>query len=434
MERENMFIIITILFLMIIAIYESMATNKGSIILGNKMGAWVRGSHETAELDIDGHTLPPLIEYKKELRLSIKHALNTILENYCKLHPKSKSSVTKAKAEFDRYYSKAFSRYIFECNNTHDLTKNLVPKKNPIIRDDIMYYLESLGLQNVVDSLMKSKMPYYPEFNKSGQRINAVINTDLMRVTNTVTGDSIDITMPQLKRIQEVYSGPEELFSNMAYTVLYIYHNLGALGNYGSVPIGLIDSTFIELFGSPLNTQQNYCSAFLFEKEYFKSLGSFFDYNLVKNQNYTCNPPYIDGLMTEAIRRVTTQMTRLGAGSNVTMLVVVPIWDSKGLREIGEISAANEKDANHPDDVYQTRELLDNTQWKREHRTLHKNDHKYYSWYNDSLINYSHTHLYILSTEDTPSFTLDSIISKWDSLVTEKEKQSFAVYMDKKEE
>lgn len=432
MERENLFIIIAIVLLLSVAIYESMTTNKGSIILGKQMGRWLGGNDETNEHFIDGQTLPPLVEYKKDLRMAMIKAIDAVSDIYIKRVPSSKAAVLMMKKDFGKYYTKAFSRYIFDCGIIDGITNNLVPNINPVNITDLEYFFNTYGIKDLITLFKKSTMPYWPKFNKTGQRIRAEYLDGVF--INHVTGDRLHITVPQYNRLKEIYTGPPELFDALSYTALYVYNNLGAIGNYGSIPIGLIDDSFIELFGSPLNTQQKYCSAFDFETKYFGSFGNFFNYNLVKGQKYTCNPPYVFDLMAEAARRVTTQMNKMGKGSNISMMVVFPIWDAEGLREIGEIKAAEEKDRECPNDIYEIKAILDRSGLVRDKRSMHKNNHKYYCWYTDSLVTYAHTYIYVLSTEETPAINLSEIITKWDLLAAEIEKKEFSRFMPEKEE
>ncbi len=234
--------------------------------------------------------------------------------------------------------------------------------------------------------------------------------------------------MPQYNRLREIYTGAPEKFDAMVYTLLFIYHSLGALGNNGSVPIGLlndedgVDSGFTELFGSPLNTQSKhgYCSPFTVEVDYFGSSGSFYTYSLKAGENYTCNPPYIDGMMTDAAKRVVSELRRLGTPETSTdVFFVFPVWDKKGLEMLGDKKDPNDPNADAP---YGCLEVLRASGLVRTEKILHKNAHKYYSWYGDKLVSYAHTYIFLLSTAQTPRIKLDEMIAQWDDLIAKKEK------------
>lgn len=411
MERENLFLVLAILLMLIIMTYEAFATDKKALVFGNYYGSNDKANR--TELKIDGVTLPPLVEYRNALKKALRSAMMHAASSASKRDSDNKESASRMVNGFSKYYDKAFSRFMFDLNSRGRLTSNLVPKSNPVSTDDIEYYMNTFGLKEYAHMVTGARIPTWPKFNETGPRVNAVYSELSGTLKNSITGIEFEITPIQYQRLREIYIGPPELFDNIAYTVLYVYFNLGGLGNNGSVPIGTIDESFIELFGSPLNTQQRYCSPFAFEKDYFGSLGSFFDYRLVPNQKYTCNPPYVDNLMAAAATHVTAELKRLGSGSNVSMLVVIPVWDLEGLESIGETKP---NDANKYE-KYATREIIESSPFVRAKKTLNKRDHEYYSWYGNKYVSYSHTYLYVLSTEETPSIDLDSLVARWDAIV-----------------
>lgn len=411
MERENLFLVLAILLMLIIMIYEAFVSDKRSLVLGNYYGSGDKTSR--TELKIDGITLPPLAEYRNALKKALRAAMMQAAGNAARRDQSNKESASQMINGFNKYFDKGFSRFMFDLNAKGRLTSNLIPKSNPVSADDIEYYMNSHNLKDYASTVTNARMPTWPQFNETGPRIIAVYSELSGTLKNTVTGIEFEISPLQYQRLKNIYIGPEELFDNIAYTVLYTYFNLGGLGNNGSVPIGTIDESYIELFGSPLNTQQKYCSPFAFEKDYFGSLGSFFDYHLIPNQRYTCNPPYVDALMTAAAKHVTSEMKRLGSGANVSMLVVIPVWDQEGLESIGETKPNN---ANKYE-KYATREIIEASGLVRAKKTLNKKDHEYYSWYGNKYVAYSNTYLYVLSTEDKPSINLDALVTRWDSIV-----------------
>jgi len=393
-------------------IYEAVASEKRSLIFGTYRGSG-DGRNDTTEHTIDGITLPPLVEYKNALKKSMRGAILHAANEAVKHDPSSKHNASKMLDGFNKYYDKAFSRFMFDLNARSQLTKNLIPKTNPVSMDDIEYYMNTFGLKQYSKIFKQSKMPMWPRFRDIGPKVSGIYSEQSGTIKNSITGFEYEITSIQYQRLKDIYTDKPELFDNIAYTILYVYYNLGGLGNNGSIPIGTIDSEYIELFGSPLNTQQRYCSPFAFEIDYFGSLGSFFDYKFVPDQKYTCNPPYVDALMTAAAKHVVAEFTRLGQGSNVSLLFVIPIWDNEGLEAINE---SKPDDANKYE-KYMTREIIESSQFVRAKKTLHKNHHSYYSWYGNKYVAYSHTYLYVLSTEDTPSIDLDALVARWDAIV-----------------
>lgn len=418
MERENLFLVILILAMLFITLYEASYTDKANIIMGSYYGSKDPGGLRS----ISGETLPPLMEYKSALRGAFFKSMNETIMTIISKDPSKTTKTKKMGQTLGKYYDKAFSRFMFSLNTYGKLTPDLIPKEYPIDKDDVKYFMNTYDLAEYFPVFLKyshMNCPYWPKFNSLGPKVQGLFNETIdsegnSSMINRVTGQILPVTSIQYNRLKSIYKGPPELFDNFAFTVLYVYHSLGSLGNNGSVPIGLINEEYIELFGSPLNTQQRYCSPFIFEKEYFGSLGSFFDYVLQKGQKYTCNPPYIDGLMAEAAKRVTESLKKLGPGSKTDVLVVIPIWDAAGLEEIGD-----PKDPNDPnkDEKYDTKEIIENSGLVRSRKLLNKNDHEYYSWYGNKFVSYSHTYLYVLSTEEEPGIDLDDVVTRWDILV-----------------
>lgn len=410
MERESIFIIILLFLMISLTIYESFRDDRGKMILGRRLG-----SHQTMSPGgddggdrLDGTFLPPIPEYKNALKMSILRFLQSLQRT---VKNSQKQPIANAIKGFGKYYDKAFSRFMFTANSKGALTNRLIPIGDPIDYDDLSYYMRSHGWDGAAPRGIS-----VPQFSKNGARISNVSWKDGV-MTNDGTPD-LPLEAPQRERLKEIYTGPAELFDAMAYTLLYIYHSLGGLGNNGSVPIGLLDDgEYIELFGSPLNTQSmaGYCSPFKIEVDYFSSLGSFYEYTIRPGKMYTCNPPYIDGMMEEAARRVVGGLRALKDSDEQTdVFFVFPVWDNKGLVLLGEIPSSLTE-------AYGCLDVLRASGLVRAEKILHKNAHKYYSWYGDRLVSYAHTYIFVLSSKETPKINLDEMIKKWDALVEKKE-------------
>lgn len=420
MERENLFIVLSVILMLVIAIYEAMSTGRGALVFGKH---FMNDSVEEFTDDtINGTSLPPIIDYKKALYHSLYRAINTAIDAAVKQEPKKINGARALLRDFQGYYSKAYIRYIFTLNTSGKLTHNLLPKTFPVDLDDLKYYMSTYGLGDYIGYIQRANLPKYGDSQFSGPLVNATYsdgaysNNGSPQMINTLTGDQIEITRIQYNRLKELYTGPPDLFNNMAYTVLYVYFNLGSLGNNGSVPIGLIDDTYIELFGSPLNTQQRYCSPFQFEVDYFSSLGNFFSYRLNPGQKYTCNPPYSDSLLTATAKRLISELQRNGPQSSIDIFMLIPVWDREGKILCG----SNEKSSNEPNnnnERFMCLELLRSSGYIRAERILCKDDHKYYSWFGDKYISYCHTYAIVLSTSIISKIDLDSMLKKWDSIV-----------------
>lgn len=436
MERESIFLVILVFLLISLTIYEAFSDHRGTMVLGR--GKW-NGAYQPAKNDwvsddekdmtnqpsttcLNGTLLPPILEYKRALSHSIISHLNAVLRV---TKNSSKSSLLAAIKGFNKYFDKAYSRFMFTANSKGALNSCMVPTEDPIDYDDLSYYLRSHSCSVIINKIRN--VPDSLSFKQMGKDVTGAKYENGM-ISNPGTG-SFPLDAPQYARLREIYTGPEDRFDSMAYTLVYIYHSLGGLGNNGSVPIGLLndddgnDLGVIELFGSPLNTQsrKGYCSPFTVEKEYFGSLGSFYDYELLPGQLYTCNPPYIDGMMEEAAVRVVDNLKRLQNMSTETstdVFFVFPVWDKEGLQLIGDPKKDDDPNA---DARYGCLEVLRNSGLVRAEKILHKDAHKYYSWYGDKLVAYSHTYIFVLSTADESRINLDEYLARWDMLVAKKE-------------
>lgn len=89
----------------------------------------------------------------------------------------------------------------------------------------------------------------------------------------------------------------------------------------------------VELFASPINrTLNEFCSAYPDVDSYYNgNLGSYFNYDMKSNKKYTFNPPYDEPLMTNAIKRLISQMKRK---KNIHVYITIPVWDICILRAI----------------------------------------------------------------------------------------------------
>ncbi len=465
MERESIFLVILIFLLISLTIYEAFRDNRGSMVLGRHGGFqgvlgdktdMIGGDEKTtmntstptstpAPARLDGTCLPPIIEYKSALSHAIYNHLSAIARV---ARHSEKASLLAATKGFNKFFDKAFSRFMFTANSRGTLNGIMVPTSDPIDYEDLSYYLRSHGCTTVIKavrsvpdasnfrspckSVAGAKYEHLSEGLSEGRSEGLSINHHKGPLITNPGTPPYPLEIPQYNRLRELYTGPEGRFDAMAYTLVYVYNSLGGLGNNGSVPIGLLndddgnDNGVIELFGSPLNTQsrKGYCSPFAVEKEFFGSLGSFYDYVLEEGNLYTCNPPYIDGMMEEAAIRVVNRLKEIQKnpsstdGPSTDVFFVFPVWDKAGLALIGDPKKEDDPNA---DERYGCLEVLRASGLVRAEKILHKDAHKYYSWYGDRLVAYSHTYVFVLSTSEQPRIILDDYLSRWDALIAKKE-------------
>lgn len=122
-------------------------------------------------------------------------------------------------------------------------------------------------------------------------------------------------------------------------------HQLGIIYNEAKDIDGILLKDYdIECFASPINrTLPMFCGAYPdIDKYYIGSLGSFFNLKFISNKKYTVNPPYIEELMYKAMLHLEKEFSRENV-SNIKAFITIPIWDSKTLKDMGEMIDETEK-------------------------------------------------------------------------------------------
>ena len=171
-------------------------------------------------------------------------------------------------------------------------------------------------------------------------------------------------------------------------------HQLGI--NYDRYKIKFFD---IELFASPINrTLPEFCSAYPDIDKYHKgNLGSMFEFSFQSGKKYTMNPPYIEYLMTRAVKHLLSEFDRNDV-SDVEVFITIPIWDRKILKELssrkGEILQENV-----PDVPYIPYELLKNSKYLVKIETFDINDYEYFDHNKQKKISVANTFHIVLKKE-----------------------------------
>jgi hypothetical protein len=206
---------------------------------------------------------------------------------------------------------------------------DIIPSNLSISVEDVTYSIkedlkdtgsihEYIGKKNVrkITEIINSKIhnvyTKYRCYNNIFNYLN--FNSEFGQMENIFTPE-------QIKRLESLYTGDD--FNRDTNILVNIYNIIGGFNNHLSIPIGVCDESYIELFGSPVNTSHDYCSPLPIEK-LFGSLGSFFDYEFVNNQNYVANPPYDENIIHRMIIRINEQLSKT---KNVNVIIVVPNWE-----------------------------------------------------------------------------------------------------------
>jgi len=212
------------------------------------------------------------------------------------------------------------------------------------------------------------------------------------------------ISDKQEKRLKQVYNGPEEDFLAKKHLLLSAYKFMGTLNNHLSVPPAIFKKTEItELFGSPLNTSQSYCSPFKLEQELFSSNGSFFEYK-IKPGLHVANPPFDETIMEDMADRLENQLDET---PGVNIICVIPVWDPEsqekyGLKVYGKPFAAYTK--------------LKNSKHFKQDFYLEKYKYPFWDYYKDKFTPASATHFIILSNTENLLFNPEKTLEDWKNM------------------
>ncbi|AYV82758.1 MAG: phosphorylated CTD interacting factor 1, WW domain [Hyperionvirus sp.] len=164
--------------------------------------------------------------------------------------------------------------------------------------------------------------------NKSPDRIISEINGEVAKLKDKAKLFSDHYTYKpifsdlQLQLLRKKYTGPPADFEKHRNFLSELYSFMGGFNNHMSVPPKLIADDCIELFGTPVNTKNKYCSPFPIEKQYFSSYGSFFDYELTSGF-HIANPPFDEEIMLRMANRLINQLSKQ---SNIDIVIIIPKW------------------------------------------------------------------------------------------------------------
>lgn len=219
-------------------------------------------------------------------------------------------------------------------------------------------------------------------------------NRDVIPESNSSFLTAIEVEVPklspfQLDRLKTLYTGDN--FEKDVEILQGFYGGLGGTSNFLSVPPELKTGR-VELFGSPFNTHGPYCSALQYEKNFFQSLGSFFDYQLVDNTEYIANPPFDETMIEAMAKRLNDQLFLC---KETVVIIMLPDW---------------------PIASFKGRQTLVNSQFLVKSMSLPMNgSFSYFDYTTERFIKVCKTVLITLSNSEwiSPDTTPDAISRKW---------------------
>ena len=203
-----------------------------------------------------------------------------------------------------KYYTDIFFRwYITNFNRTYipitfDVTYDLTYQKNnySVSVDDIQNYInEKLVVLQRESWFATNRYKHY----------------------DVLSCNQIDI-------IKRKYKNNVVSFEDAKNVLCELFHFLDNTGNIFCIPPWLINRhNMFELFGSSVNSQNNYCSPFDIDKQCFGSHGDFFEFKMT-NGCYIANPPFDYHFISKVIDRLISELDRKKLC--VDVVIVIPNW------------------------------------------------------------------------------------------------------------
>jgi hypothetical protein len=285
-----------------------------------------------------------------------------------------------------KYIEDSFTRWYFNVKK-----KDFIPQKNLVNTNDLKFGNLHRKCKFNIPQFLKESKNLYTQFKK---------NIDNIKQEKYSNEDNL-ISLYQLNRLKELYK--ENNFEDDKNKLINIYKFLGINSIHLSIP-PVFEG--IELFGSPINTHNPYCSPFEFEK-LFGSLGSFFDFDIANSDEtlFTCNPPFDEDIMEKMSKRLEEQLSKCKTPK--TIIITLPVWDSESQKKIGIRDFGM---------IFKSYELLCQSKFFNSKDILDRALFPYWDYYKLALIPASYTHLIILSI-DKPKYDIQQIKQKWQDFI-----------------
>jgi hypothetical protein len=188
----------------------------------------------------------------------------------------------------------------------------------------------------------------------------------------------------QMELLRKKYTG-DKYDDHIAF-LSELFNMMTGFNNHLSIPPNVLQlyPEIIELFGTSVNTTNNYCSPFPIDKEYFGSLGNFFDYKIISG-TYFANPPFDELIMKKMAIKL---LDSFNSNKNITIIVVIPKWTE-----------------------FECYDILIKSKYLKYNTILNKYSYKFYNYYTDKLLNIVDCYFIVLS--DNNSFDYNKFISVW---------------------
>lgn len=255
----------------------------------------------------------------------------------------------------------------------NSINKNYIPKDKFNIKNDLEYQNKKHKFKIPIDNILNN------------------VNREVINMNHRVK-DSVEnynykpiLSTLQLEILRKKYTGPVADYEKHRNFLTELYSFMGGTNNHMSVPPMLIPDNCIELFGTPVNTKYKFCSPFAIEKEFFSSLGSFFDYE-INSGLYLANPPFDEEIMKNMAVRLNDQLNKQ---TMVDIIIVIPKWN--------DMAAYN---------------ILSNSKYCIKDTIVSKNNAVFFNYYEKKFVPVVDCYCMHLTNYNT-IFSLDDFIYKW---------------------
>jgi hypothetical protein len=280
----------------------------------------------------------------------------------------------------------SFSRWYFNVPK-----HNIIPKNNLVITTDLEYANKNKKCKFNINLILYISDKLFKE---------TIFKINKLKNERYINQDNL-ISTSQLEHLHKLYCGKK--FEEDKNKLIALYNLIGANGIHLSIPPIF---TGIELFGSPLNTHNLYCSPFEIEKK-FSSLGSFFNFNIAKSKEsiFTCNPPFDEELMNKMV--IHLEKNLIASKSPKTIIITIPVWDSESQKKIGIRDYGLD---------FSPYTKLMSSKFLIEHDILDRALYPYWDYYQQKILAVSYTHLIILAV-GKPAYTIENIKLQWSDFI-----------------
>jgi len=207
--------------------------------------------------------------------------------------------------------------------------------------------------------------------------------------------DNIIIPVEEYNNMVNRYSGHIINLDNYIWVILFRYQLLGSNNNQLAVLPNVLDemkndlNLSIECFASTINTSSSiYCSLYYDMENFFGSIGSFFNTQLIKG-TFSFNPPYQTDIIEKGVHKIINSLQN--STDNLAFIITIPIWDENGK----EIMANNNMKNNNTNIDYGDFEIINTMKssiYFRGLRMISKNeftylDHNFHLYKNKTIQN-----------------------------------------------